>query len=455
MKINFEVKELGFIKDPVVINQILLASLKAVDPINIVKSAISLLNGKIEVRNNNYDLSQYRKVFVIGIGKASQSMALGTIQVLQQYIDSGIVITKRVNQEFSDLLGPSIKTIIGDHPIPAMNSLNSANELIKFASGITKDDLVICLISGGGSALITRPVPDISLSDLQELTILLLNCGATIDEINTVRKHLDSIKGGGLAKLLFPAQVLTLVLSDVIGDHLSMIASGPTTLDSTTYEDAFRIIEKYSLKDKVSKTIISYIKRGIDGKIPETVKIGDPALERVFNKIIGNNQLASKAGKLMAEVEGFNSKVISNNLQGKAFDVGKELGSLMKDISKKKHNITKPICLIAGGETTVDVKGSGLGGRNLEVALACAMEIEGLKNVCMLALATDGEDGPTDAAGAIITGDSIRRARSIGLNPEESLANNDTYHFFNKLGCLLKTGSTGTNVNDLYFLFVY
>ncbi len=455
MKIIYEVKELGFIKDPEVINRILLASLKAVDPINIVKSTISLLNGKIEVRKKNYDLSQYRKVFIIGIGKASQSMALGIKQILQQYIDSGIVITKRVNQEFSDLLGPSIKTIIGDHPIPAMNSLNSANELVDFALRITKDDLVICLISGGGSALITRPVPDISLRDLQELTIFLLNCGATIDEINTIRKHLDGIKGGGLAKLLFPAQVITLVLSDVIGDHLSMIASGPTTSDSTTYEDAFRIIEKYSLKDIVSKTIMSYIKRGIDGKIPETVKIGDPALEKVSNKIIGNNQLASMAGKLMAEVEGFTCKVISNKLQGKAFEVGKELGRLMRDFRKKNHNNTKPICLIAGGETTVDVKGSGLGGRNLEVALACAMEIEGLKNVCMLALATDGEDGPTDAAGAIITGDSIRRARSIGLNPEESLANNDTYHFFKKLGCLLKTGSTGTNVNDLFFLFVY
>jgi glycerate 2-kinase len=455
MRINYEIKELGFIKDPEVINRILLASLKAVDPIDIIKSAISLLNGKIEVRKKNYDLSQYRKVFIIGIGKASQSMALGIKQILQQYIESGIVITKRVNQELSDLLGPSIRTIIGDHPIPAINSLNAAKELIRFVSRITKDDLVICLISGGGSALISRPVPDISLRELQELTVLLLNCGATIDEINTIRKHLDNIKGGGLAKILFPAQVLTLVLSDVIGDDLSMIASGPTASDSTTFKNALTIIDKYSLKDKVSKNIISYIKRGIDGEIPETVKIGDPALEKVVNEIIGNNQLASMAGKLVAEREGFTCKIISNKLQGKAFKIGKELGSLVRDLRKKNHNNSKPMCLIAGGETTVDVRGSGLGGRNLEVALACAMELEGLKNVCMLALATDGEDGPTDAAGAIITGDSIRRARSIGLNPEESLANNDTYHFFKKLGCLLKTGSTGTNVNDLYFLFVY
>ena len=455
MNINYNEKVLDFINDPQRIIRILHSALKAVDPLLIVQKTVSLIDGKIEVRRKKYALSEYRKIFVIGIGKASQSMTMGIKQILNEHLDSGLVVTKQANKNISDLLLPNIRTISGDHPIPGKNSLYAAEELIQFASNITKDDLVICLISGGGSALVTKPVAGIPLKELQDLTVHLLKCGATIDEINTVRKHLDMIKGGGLAKILFPAQIITLVLSDVIGDSLSMIASGPTTSDTTSFDDAFKIIEKYHLKNRVSNNILNYLNQGINGIVPETVKAGDPILEKVHHEILGNNQSASLAGKLKAEEEGFSSKVITNKLQGNAIAVGKKLGSFIREVCQKNHQLEKPVCLIAGGETTVFVKGNGLGGRNQEVALACAIEIEGLENVCMVALATDGEDGPTDAAGAIITGETIIKARLIGSNPEESLANNDSYHFFEKNDCLIKTGSTGTNVNDLYFLFAF
>ena len=455
MNINYNEKIIDFINDTQRINRILHSALKAVDPLLIVQKTVSLNDGKIEVRRKQYASSEYRKIFVIGIGKASQSMTMGIKQILNEDLDSGLVVTKRANKNISDLLLPNIRTIIGDHPIPGTNSLYAADELIQFTSKITKDDLVICLISGGGSALVTKPVNGIPLEELQELTVHLLKCGATIDEINTIRKHLEIIKGGGLAKMLFPAQIITLVLSDVIGDSLSMIASGPTTSDTTSFNDAYKIIEKYHLKKRVSNNILNYLNQGINGIVPETVKNDDPILEKVHHEILGNNQSASQAGKLMAEEEGFSSKVITNKLQGNAIAVGKELGSFIREIRQNNHKLEKPVCLIAGGETTVIVKGNGLGGRNQELALACAIEIEGLENVCMVALATDGEDGATDAAGAIITGETITKARLKGSNPEESLANNDSYHFFEKNDCLIKTGSTGTNVNDLYFLFVF
>ncbi len=448
-------KSIDFKIDSPKINQILQAALNAVDPLLIIQKSVSLVHGKIEVRQKKYLLSKYRKIFVIGIGKASQSMALGIKNILSEYIDSGLVITKQANRKVNNLLLPNIKTIIGDHPIPGKNSLCAADELIRFALKITKDDLVICLISGGGSALVTKPVAGISLKDLQELTVNLLNCGAAIDEINTIRKHLDLLKGGGLAKILFPAQVITLVLSDVIGDSLSMIASGPTTSDTTTFTNALEIIEKFHLKNRVSNKIIDYLHQGMNGIMPETIKAGDPILEEIQHEILGNNHSASLAGKLKADAEGFNSRVITNKLQGNAVEAGRKLGDLIKEVRQSNHKLKKPVCLIAGGETTVFVKGNGLGGRNQEVALACAIEIEGLQNVCMVALATDGEDGPTDAAGAIISGETIQRARMIGLNPEEYLANNDSYHFFEKMDCLIKIGSTETNVNDLNFLFIF
>ena len=455
MNINYNEKIIDFINDPQRINRILYSALKAVDPLLIVQKTVSLNDGKIEVRRKQYALAEYRKIFVIGIGKASQFMTMGIKQILNEDLDSGLIVTKRANKNISDLLLPNIITIIGDHPIPGINSLFAADELIKFASKITKDDLVICLISGGGSALVTKPVTGIPLIELQDLTLHLFKCGATIDEINTIRKHLDMVKGGGLAKILFPAQIITLVLSDVIGDSLSMIASGPTTSDTTSFNDAYKIIEKYHLKKRVSNNILNYLNQGINGIVPETVKDDDPILEKVHHEILGNNQLASLAGKLMAEKEGFSSKVITNKLQGNAIVVGKELGGFIRQIRQNNHKLEKPVCLIAGGETTVIVKGNGIGGRNQELALACAIEIEGLENVCMVALATDGEDGTTDAAGAIITGETITKARLKGSNPEDSLANNDSYHFFEKNDCLIKTGSTGTNVNDLYFLFVF
>jgi hydroxypyruvate reductase len=340
--------------------------------------------------------------------------------------------------------------------------LNAGERVLEFVSSLQEHDTLVCLISGGGSALVTAPYEGISLEDLQSLTALLLSSGARIDEINTLRRRLDRVKGGGLAGAT-KAKIVSLILSDVIGNPLEAIASGPTAPDPTTREDATAILKKYGIQDRVPGSILGNLLGAPSpvhaaGSAARHLRDGGGSITaRVQNIIIGDNGLAARAALEQAKYEGFQSEILTNELQGEAREVGRELSHHLRiSISGK----TRPFCLIAGGETTVTlrhssgqaIKGGGKGGRNQELALAAVDEMAGLNDAILIALATDGDDGPTDAAGAVVTGDSAWRAESLGLRAADHLSRNDAYPFFEALGDLIRTGPSGTNVNDLVFL---
>ncbi len=331
----------------------------------------------------------------------------------------------------------------GGHPIPDEASLQAGEKALQMVQGLTQDDLLICLISGGGSALMSAPHPGISISDLKELNTSLLACGARVDEINTLRRHLDRLKGGGLARQAYPARVVSLILSDVVGNPLEGIASGPTAPDPSSRADALTVLEKYQLLEKVPASIPEALRSA-----PETAKPGDIVFEAVQNVLVGSNQLAVNAALEQAEDEGFSSHLLGTDWQGEAREVAM---SLCRQIKESNHK--RPYCLIAGGETTVSLRGRGKGGRNQELALAVVQELAGMPDVVFVTLATDGEDGPTDAAGAVVSSDTLQRGQALGLSAEVYLDDNDSYSYFHALGDLLKPGSTGTNVNDLIFCF--
>jgi hydroxypyruvate reductase len=282
-----------------------------------------------------------------------------------------------------------------------------------------------------------------------------LACGATINEINSLRKHLDQVKGGRLAGLVFPARLINLILSDVVGTPLDVIASGPATCDPSTYADAIAVLNKYGIYNRVPASITSVLQAGEQGRLPETLKEGDPRLTGVRNIIVGDNYLAAQAAIQQAQQAGFHSLLLTTYLQGEASQVGKWLSSLLKQVAASGDPLPRPCCLVCGGETTVTLRGHGKGGRNQELALGAVEGLAGLENVALLTLATDGEDGPTDAAGAVVTGATATKACQAGLSTSAFLANNDSYTYFEKLGDLLKPGPTGTNVNDLVFLFAF
>ena len=400
--------------------RILSAALEAVDPAEAVRRHLPGLNGD---------------VYGLGIGKASVPMLTA---LAERYPLSGaLAISKHASSPPSNLF----PVLLGAHPIPDARSIHAGERALEFVSALNEEDTLVCLISGGGSALMTAPL--IPLEDLQTLTSLLLSCGANINEINTLRRHLDRIKGGGLVRAT-KANVISLILSDLIDNSLEAIASGPTAPDPTTRKDALAVLRKYKLEDRVR---ISNLQSLISSR--ETLKPDDLILSRVQNIIIGDNKFAAQAALAQAKREGFESEILTSELQGEAREVGIALaGKLRDEISKRPP----PFCLIAGGETTVTLRGEGKGGRNQELALAAMDELRDMQNVMLIALATDGEDGPTDAAGAVATGESARRAESLGVDAAGHLSRNDAYPFFDALGDLIKTGPTGTNVNDLIFL---
>jgi len=352
-------------------------------------------------------------------------------------------------------LHDGIAVLQGNRPVPGEGSLAAGAAVLAFLDACTPRDLVIFLISGGGSALVTHPHTGISLDDVQDLTRSLLECGAQIDEINTIRKHLDGVKGGGLAGAASPARMLTLVLSDVVGNPLDMIASGPTVADPTTYGEAKAILEKYQLWEMIPASISVVLKAGLAGERPETRKPGSECFRNAQVLVVGSNYQAACAALVAAREEGMHAQILTTFLQGDAFNAGRFLGSLLHQIDETGQPFPRPVCLIAGGETTVVVEGDGLGGRNLEVALGAVFEIRGLENVALVTLATDGEDGPTDAAGAVVTGMTLQEALNSGMKIEAYRRKSDSYHYFESLGALIQIGSTGTNVNDLAFLFAF
>jgi hydroxypyruvate reductase len=340
------------------------------------------------------------------------------------------------------------------HPIPDEAGLNGTLEIARRLHGLTARDLVICLISGGGSALMTLPASPISLVDLQNTTDLLLRGGATINQLNAVRKHLDTIKGGGLARRAAPAQLVTLVLSDVIGDPLDVIASGPTVPDSSTFQDAWAVSEELGVWPRMPQSAQERLQRGRDGRVAETPKPGDASFAQSTTIVVGSNKQAAEAALRTAITQGWTTLDLGSMMEGEAREVGRTLGSLARSIALEGRPYARPACVIAGGETVVTVHGSGRGGRNQEVALGAAVALRDIPDAMVISFGTDGTDGPTDAAGAIADGTTLTRARALGLNQRDALTRNDSHHFFEALGDLLLTGPTRTNVNDLMFIFV-
>lgn len=429
---------------------ILRFSIKACDPFYAIKKRIKLKSGKLWVDGFSYDLRSIQRIFIIGAGKASARMAQALEEILGEKISSGIVITKK---GYGVLL-KKVELVEGGHPLPDRYGWQATREILRLLSRTNRDDLVIFLLSGGGSALLVSPIPGISLRDKIKLTDQLLRCGADIKEINAIRKHISQVKGGKLAEKAQPARVLSLILSDVIGDRLDSIASGPTAPDGTTFSDCLKIIAKYKLRNEIPPSIYSHLKKGAQGEIEETPKPGDRIFKRVKNVIIGSNRMALEAAKKRAEDLGFNVLTLPRPVAGDTTRAARRHVNLVKQIKIQKNPVSPPACTISGGETTVKVKGKGLGGRNQEFALVGAVGIEGMKNVAFLSAGTDGTDGPTDAAGAICDGDTIKRALKKGLDPKRYLDENDSYHFFQHLGDLIITGPTHTNVMDVHLILI-
>ena len=434
------------------------AALAAVDPAEAVYQFVSRVGDQILVADRSYNLREYDRVLLVGAGKAALPMAEAVSEVLGDRLNGGVIITKYHHADRP--LPDRIRVHEAGHPVPDQSSVEATHDLAALLREVTPRDLVFCVISGGGSALMTLPAEGIALADLQTTTQLLLRAGATIHQINTIRKHLDTIKGGGLARLANGAPIVALILSDVIGDELSIIASGPTVPDPSTFAMAWQIVQQFDLIDQLPASIRVRLTHGTSGEIPDTPKPGDPLFERVQTVIIGSNAQAAQAAEKAAQQLKFNTLLLTTQIQGEAREVAKVAAALAQEIARYNRPVPKPACLILGGETTVTLKGHGpggrpaLGGRNQELALASAIAIDGLPNTLIAALGTDGTDGPTDAAGAIATGDTVERARSIGLEAQAYLADNDAYHFFQTLGDLIMTGPTGTNVNDLLFILV-
>jgi len=434
------------LNDPRIL-RILYAALNAVDPYDAVKKHLPKLDGNI---------------YGLAVGKAAVPMM--TVLADSIRLSGALAISKHASPASTSVFVSAVASLrpplsadfglfpllLSGHPIPDARSVHAGERALEFVSSLKEADTLVCLISGGGSALMTAPL--IPLEELQALTASLLASGATINEINTIRRRLDRVKGGGLVRAT-KARIVSLILSDVIGNPLEAIASGPTAPDPTTREDALLILENYLTTesrrrgDSLLLNSVTQCLRGSNGI--ETPKLDEQNFSRVKNIIIGDNKLAAQAALEQAEREGFVSEILTNELQGEAREVGVMLANRLRDEATKRP---RPFCLIAGGETTVTIRGDGKGGRNQDLALAAVNELRDLKNAMLIALATDGEDGPTDAAGAVVTGESAERAKRLGLDAAGHLSRNDAYPFFESLGDLMKTGPTETNVNDLVFL---
>ena len=426
------------------------SALKAADPRQIIKSRLLLRDSVLRVDEYSFDLGKFKSVYVVGGGKASGSMAEALEKVLGRRITAGFV---------NVLHGETNKTSIiklhgANHPVPDEAGVEGTRKMLDLVEAATADDLVICLISGGGSSMMPLPRGGISLSDKREITDLLLKSGATITEINTVRKHISDFKGGWLAKKAYPATVLNLILSDVMGDPLDFIASGPTVPDSTTFHDAVSVLRKYDLWARGPPSVTKVLLDGEKGLIPETPKASDEAFKRVHNVVVGNNRLASQTACTEFKSAGLNTLLLTSMMEGEARHVGTVLSSIAREVSISDNPVHKPGAVVAGGETTVTVTGKGKGGRNQEVALAAGMKLGNLDGVAVASLTTDGVDGPTDAAGAIVDGKTLAKAKKMGLSPEKFLAANDSYNFFSKISDLIFTGPTGTNVNDISLIVI-
>ena len=436
------------------------AALDAADPRAAVRRAVQRDGAVLRVGARAYDLTLGR-VFVVGFGKASAAMA----QQIEDICGDTLRVARGAVSVKYGHVAPLRKIELhqAGHPLPDANSLRATERILDVLGEARADDLVICLVSGGGSALLELPVADVSLDDLRATTDALLRSGATINEMNAIRKHLSQVKGGQLARRANRrsrdpqrggAHIVSLILSDVIGSPIDTIASGPTAPDSSTFADALDVIERRGVRDHLPSNIVAHIERGARGEIADTPKEDDPIFARVQNVIVADNAIACDAALQAARERGFNALLLSSFMQGEAREVAKVLAAIAQEIARSNRPAARPACVIAGGETTVTVRGSGTGGRCQELALAAAVEIAGIDNIVILAGGTDGTDGPTDAAGALVDGTTLARAARRGLDAREFLSNNDAYHFFQSLDDLIITGPTNTNVNDVMLAMV-
>jgi glycerate 2-kinase len=424
------------------------AGLEAADPKEAVKRVLRLAGDDLWVGERSYRLKDFRRIVVVGAGKGGATMAQGVEEVLGGRLEGGLVVVK---YGYTANLN-KIKIVEGGHPIPDEAGQRGAGELLEIVTGLGKADLVLCLISGGGSALLPAPVKGVGLAEKQEATKVLLESGATIHEINAIRKHLSRIKGGWLAKVAAPATMITLVLSDVIGDDLDVIASGPTVGDRSTFSDCLSVIEKYQLNDQIPSAVITHLRKGTEGTVPETPKPDDPIFRKGFNLIVGSNIQCLEAAALKAQAMGYQTLILSSLVEGETREVAKVHGAILKETLRSGKPLAPPACIISGGETTVTIRGKGKGGRNQEFTLACGMVIAGWEGAVVFSAGTDGTDGPTDAAGAFADWQMVERAREMGLDPLTALQENNSYLFFERLGDLIITGPTNTNVMDVRIL---
>ncbi len=423
------------------------AGLTAADPARAVLRHVRLLpttapsRGVLVVGRRKYPLSRYRRILVLGAGKASAAMALALQKTLGSRIADGMINVKYGHTV--ELRRVALNEC--GHPLPDMAGICGAEAIAEFAREAASDDLILCVLSGGASALLPAPAPPITLAEKQEVTRLMLACGATIHEMNTVRKHISALKGGQLARLAAPATVVSLILSDVIGDDLEVIGSGPTAPDPSTFAEALAVLDKYDLRRQVHEVVRTRLEAGARGEIEETPK----SVPNAYNLVVGSNRLAVNAAAAKAKELGYRTMILSTTIAGETREVARVHAAIAREIVASGHPLKAPACVLSGGETTVTVRGNGLGGRNQEFALAAAFDIAGLRNVAILSAGTDGTDGPTDAAGAVADGGTLARARKAGLDASRFLENNDSYRFFAALGGLIHTGPTNTNVMDL------
>ena len=432
-----------------------LKALSAVDPAKLLKERIRIERERLFIKTEGnserfFDLKKVDKIFLVGTGKAAGAMAKAIEEIFEDRITKGIITTKYGHQL------PLKKTDIieAGHPLPDREGFEGAKKIQRLLQESGPNDLVIFLLSGGASALLPFPADQIDLKEKQEMTQLLLDCGADIQEINTIRKHISRIKGGWLAKWAYPSTVIGLILSDVVGDHLDVIGSGPTVPDPSTFEEAWEILKKYDLINEIAPSIRKHLQLGKEGKIDETPKPQEVIFERVYNSLLGSNILALLAAKEEAAALGFNVLILSSSIEGETREAARFHTAIAKEVISSGNPIPRPACILSGGETTVTIKGKGLGGRNQEFVLAGGLEISGVEKVVLLSGGTDGTDGPTDATGAVADHTTVQRGKSLGLDPNFYLDNNDAYPFFKTLEDLLMTGPTHTNVMDVRILLI-
>jgi glycerate 2-kinase len=432
-----------------VAEEIFLAGVDRVLPDRLINKAMSLRNNCLSVNEHNFDLEFYRNIYIIGAGKASAMMGAAVEEILGDRIREGHIVVKYGHS-------CDLKKIIvseANHPVPDSNGFRATRAILEISERANTNDLVICLLSGGGSALLSDFPEGSTPEEMMIVTSLLVNCGSSIREINTVRKHLSSVKGGQLARAVYPATLVSLILSDVTGDPLDVIASGPTVPDPTTFKEAQEIIGKYNLSNSLPAGIIDYLNEGVNGTRPDTPKPGDAVFDKTFNLLVGNNKLALEAARMKASELNIDATVIDDKLEGDMDEIADYiLATAFK--FQGDNSVKKPFCLLFGGEPTVRMTGKGVGGRNQHLALHCAIHLRDHPGIIILSAGTDGTDGPTSAAGAVVDSDTINDAMALNLLPDKYLREFDSYNFFSKAGGHIITGPTMTNVMDIIIVII-